>query len=598
VQDFALSIPAGFTRWARCFDSHVESKRQESNMVRDKRRAATKWMLLVSALSGAWGVNGCSQQFENCEAARSCRDPGVPGAGEGGEGGEAGGAGSSGEIGSESGGADGSAGAENETARGGAGGESASPDGCREDSDCSDGKACNGEEVCRDGECEDGETPCENPDSEHCSVECSEGDSGAECVVSALDEDGDGHGTLECIEAPGDDCNDTLGTGEAIFPGAPEVCNANVDDDCDGLDDGADDIVLPGSSIALVSSEGLGTTERGQAAISRGSNSGSGFGVAWTDFRHEDDVTNSEIYFRTLGSSGVLGGEERLTQATTAKDKRFPSIVVNNTGSYRVVWLYAAADDGTPGIATRTTTSSSTNQNLSLPEIVGRPKLAEASGGSGTVFIARNHATPSSDGFSRLEFDSGGFSQPSSTLLAVPAGQAQSFDVGATGGNSFLVASVLDLDGVGKVSGSWESGAEIAVNSSNVSETDVVAGANLFAYRETSLENGASRIVLRAVNGTLCSVGLADGIPVALSEAALLYWDAEGKALYAKTITSASSCTVGPSALVVEQSEERVVSEPDVANDGSTVLVSWTEHDMETDRWSIQGRRFSLDLCQ
>ncbi len=148
------------------------------------------------------------------------------------------------------------------------------------------------------------------------------------------------------------------------------------------------------------------------------------------------------------------------------------------------------------------------------------------------------------------------------------------------------------------MSGSWTNGALITVTSSNVSETDVVAGANLFAYRETSLEGGAARIVLRSVNGTFCSVGLADGIPVALSESALVYWDTEKKGLYARTITSAADCSVGPAALVVEQSEARVVSEPDVANDGDTVLVSWTEHDTASNRWSIQGRRFSLELCQ
>ncbi len=236
----------------------------------------------------------------------------------------------------EAGGESGSAGAE-DVPEGGDGGRGGEPDQplleCNEDADCDDGKACTGEEVCSEGKCELGAAPCENADPDHCDVECVEGESGAACSVSAFDEDGDGYGTVACVASPGGDCDDTPGSGGAIFPGALEVCNQNVDDDCDGLDDASDDIVLPGVAVELVSSQVLGTTQRGQAALSHSYNPGFGFGIAWIDFRHQDSDTTSEIYFRTMGATGALGAEQRFTDAATAKDKRVPSIVANAAGA-------------------------------------------------------------------------------------------------------------------------------------------------------------------------------------------------------------------------------------------------------------------------
>ncbi len=567
-------------------------------MVRDNHRQG-RWILGLGAIYGAWLVYGCSQKsFEDCSETRSCMAPDeTGGAGaDGNEGGE-GGSLASGQTGS---GGAGVGGVADEPGAGGAGGSElpSLPEACQKDEDCDDGKACTGEEACSDGKCEYGADPCPNPDSEHCNVACSEGDSGAECVVTALDVDGDGYGTNECLASPGEDCDDSAGDGGAAHPGALEICNENVDDDCDGLDDSEDDIVLPGIALELVSSVGLGTTRRGEGRVARSYNAGFGFGLAWSDFRHQDEVTSSEIYFRSVGPDGELGSQVRLTELTSAKDKHAPSIIANNAGSYRVVWTYTSVDnsplpgtDEHPGIAARTTASTA-SQSSAQPDLVGVPKLAAP----GTIFVARNQTTANQDGLYRLVLDSDGFSYVSgSPSIPVPGGNYQSFDASASGGTSFVVASVLDLDGVGKVK---ISGASVTVPADNVSQTDVVAGGNLFAYREKSLASGESRIVLASATGTLCSVGLPDGIPVALSESAILYWDPEKTALYARVITSASSCTAGRSALVVEQSEDRVISEPDVASEGSQLLVSWTAHDTETDRWSIEGRMFSLELCQ
>jgi len=58
-------------------------------------------------------------------------------------------------------------------------------------------------------------------------------------AAGCADEDGDGHAAASC---GGDDCNDEDATR---FPGATEVCNGGVDDDCNGLADADDGVCIP-----------------------------------------------------------------------------------------------------------------------------------------------------------------------------------------------------------------------------------------------------------------------------------------------------------------------------------------------------------------
>jgi len=58
-------------------------------------------------------------------------------------------------------------------------------------------------------------------------------------MTSCADDDGDGHRSSAC---GGDDCDDA---NAARYPTATEVCNAGIDDDCNGFADAADGVYVP-----------------------------------------------------------------------------------------------------------------------------------------------------------------------------------------------------------------------------------------------------------------------------------------------------------------------------------------------------------------
>jgi hypothetical protein len=109
-----------------------------------------------------------------------------------------------------------------------------------------------GKDICGD-ECVDLES-----NAEHCGAcehrcasdqECING----ECLCA--DNDEDGHASAAC---GGDDCNDS---DAAILPGATEVCDDNIDNDCDGKVDTADescpDALITGGCRLVASSNGV-----------------------------------------------------------------------------------------------------------------------------------------------------------------------------------------------------------------------------------------------------------------------------------------------------------------------------------------------------
>ena len=79
-----------------------------------------------------------------------------------------------------------------------------------------------------------------------------------------VDIDLDGHGrnvltasvNLDCsdpgVSVVNDDCDDSAGNGPAIYPGAPEITNDGVDQDCDGLEDCYRDADGDSFGIALI----------------------------------------------------------------------------------------------------------------------------------------------------------------------------------------------------------------------------------------------------------------------------------------------------------------------------------------------------------
>ncbi len=155
---------------------------------------------------------------------------------------------------------------------------------CRSDAQCNDLCFCNGSERCQGGVCVRGEAPCDdgvectadvcdeatlscessaddascddgNPCTgvEVCDAEvgclvglpmnCSDGDS---CTIDMCDPtegcmnilrdlDGDGYADARC--EGGTDCNDDPRDGVSVHPGAAEVCDNGVDDNCDGVAD-------------------------------------------------------------------------------------------------------------------------------------------------------------------------------------------------------------------------------------------------------------------------------------------------------------------------------------------------------------------------
>jgi len=123
---------------------------------------------------------------------------------------------------------------------------------CTIDADCDDANLCNGTETCVSNFCQPG-TPLDCDDSNVCTTDscdpasgcqyenntlfCDDGDdctmndvcSNGDCSGEPLDGDSDSYVSDAC--PGGDDCDDG---DSAVNPGAAEVCDDSIDNDCDG----------------------------------------------------------------------------------------------------------------------------------------------------------------------------------------------------------------------------------------------------------------------------------------------------------------------------------------------------------------------------
>ena len=131
---------------------------------------------------------------------------------------------------------------------------------------CQNGDACDGREVCDVVTGCEPVSPLDCNDNDACTFDSCEPEQG--CVHTPRDLDGDGFVAKTC---GGEDCDDTPGLGEQVYPGAVEQCSNRRDDDCDGLRDYADSTEcqptndtcataqpLSGSGVYSGSTRGLG----------------------------------------------------------------------------------------------------------------------------------------------------------------------------------------------------------------------------------------------------------------------------------------------------------------------------------------------------
>jgi hypothetical protein len=169
------------------------------------------------------------------------------------------------------------------------------------------------------------EEHCENPDAQHCRARCVHLTNGVSCVVTALDQDGDGHGDRACTAAKpgGDDCDDR---DVARHPGALELCNG-ADDDCNGLVD-IEDGLAPSTLPRMLIQGSAGSVAW----------SGSLYGVSYVG-------SANQLLFAALNKSGELVFD----RARVAPDEIFdasvaptPPSIAWGDGAFGISWTRGA----------------------------------------------------------------------------------------------------------------------------------------------------------------------------------------------------------------------------------------------------------------
>jgi hypothetical protein len=533
----------------------------------------------VASLVVLVAASACSSD-EKCDESRTCAGPSAPAeAGAGGEpgSGQAGaGATSTGGAGAQDGTAGEGGGTQSGTAGEGGGMQigTAGAGGmaeCAVDDDCDDGLFCNGAEQCVNGACEAGAEPCAVADPDHCQPTCDEGASAAVCGIEARDADGDGHGDQECA-VPGDDCDDSEADGTAIHPDAGEICNAGVDDDCDGADESTDEVVLAGSSEVLVAA--IGATERDHVSIAAIPDGG--FGVVWADWRAG---TKQNVFYRQLLANGTPGNELQLTTSATYYDNDYPDIVVtaSSPGEFYVAHHARKVADS-DGLMLRVEVAfdgSSKENEGTIAEPDTRPQVCPDvvylldGTDKRAVFCALSGAGCGSWGAQPDEFyfaDAFHVSPMTNRLVYEQDG-------------NLFVRDLVNTS-PGAVAESVSENRTNALITEDGSDT-------LLAYRyDDGIRVG--------------SCEFDDGIPVDLattgSASALLYWNPAQTALYVRVVSP--DCSTSPSALVALEDGTSIGSAALAVDSDGVIAVVWSSENTNSGEWTIMSRVFSPALCE
>jgi hypothetical protein len=519
-----------------------------------KRGSVLLLVLVALAASGA-----CTSEFEDCQETRTCAGSGAGADGVGGT--EDGSGASTGTgAGTASGAATGSAGADPQggaagngdgQGAGGSGGE-AEPQPCTEDAECDDGLYCNGVEQCVEKECAAGSEPCSSADPDHCASACDE--SNDECGHVPLDADGDGYGDASCAlsDEPGDDCNDTPGEGAAIHPGADEICNENIDDDCDDLSELTDEVVLAGSAVTLVAAQG--TSKRDNVSIDV--NPDGGFGVVWADWR--DDDTNSRVYFVSLATDGSAGSEVEIETDPEYVNQDYPDITQRST-EFRVAFSTYYDGDVSPGDRIRYV-------DLDL----------DGSAGDDEGYITSS-ARPQMTAAALYYLSPDMTRCVNSTCSSVdPApGTIDSFHAAASGSEAGVA---YEKSGDVYTSSAGDDGVKVYDGDD---ASDPTLGTWL-AYRKAgTLQIG--------------NCNFPDGIPIDSAGPAVLYWNPDRSALYVRVTNT--NCAFSPSMLVDEESDTTIGSAAIALDSNETLAVVWSSKNGDGE-WTIKRRIFPVTFCE
>jgi hypothetical protein len=331
---------------------------------------------------------------------------------------------------------------------------------CAEDAGGWDGEAISGGEDCDDEDAGIHPTAAER---------CDGVDDDCDGALDTTESDADGDGWVACTPedwagtsiSGGDDCDDTDAT---IHPGATEICDGSVDEDCDGLVDDADSSVDPTSQTAWfldADSDGYGDAD-GSPTLACVQPSGSV--VDNTDCDDSDDTISPAEAERCDGLDTDCDGDSTdesgiatFTDSAGIDSDLTATLAVGTSGSPAGLTLADAGDlavcDGTWFVAL---------------EVEASVDVWNPSGDAADVMLDGGGSEPV------LSIDADGIAV-SLTDLTVQNGSSS-----GSGGNIACEATgtSIDLDGVDVLDGEALTGGGIAVEGCTLGLDDTLVSGN------------------------------------------------------------------------------------------------------------------------